>query len=54
MSMEDVADDTTGIDSFSTIDLDGTERVYDLQGRELNVRNAKGVMIINGKKVVIR
>ena len=47
-----LGDNATGIDSFTTIDTDGTERTYDLQGREINARNAKGVVIINGRKVI--
>jgi hypothetical protein len=43
---------TTGIDSYTTIDRDGTERTYDLQGRRIDARNAKGVVIINGRKVI--
>ena len=47
-----LGDDATGIDSYTTIDQDGTERTFDLQGREINSRNAKGVVIINGRKVI--
>ena len=47
-----LGDNATGIDSYTTIDTDGTERTYDLQGREINARNAKGVVIINGRKVI--
>ena len=47
-----LGDNATGIDSYTTIDQDGTERTYDLQGREINARNAKGVVIINGRKVI--
>ncbi len=52
MSLIGSDDDTTGIDSFSTIDSDGTERTYDLQGREIDVRHAKGFVITNGKKTI--
>ena len=47
-----LGDNATGIDSFTTIDTDGTERTYDLQGRRIDARNAKGVVIINGRKVI--
>ena len=46
-------DNTTGIDRIRTIDSDGTERVYDLNGHLIN-SNAKGIVIKNGKKVVIK
>ena len=47
MTLEDV----TGIEQLRTIDSDGTERVYDLNGRQLNAP-VKGINIINGKKVM--
>jgi hypothetical protein len=47
MSLEDV----TGIEQFRTIDSNGTECVYDLNGRQLNAP-VKGINIINGKKVM--
>ncbi len=46
-------DSTTDIDRIRTIDSDGTERVYDLNGHLIN-SNAKGIVIKNGKKVVIK
>jgi hypothetical protein len=46
-------DNTTGIERIRTIDNDGTERLYDLNGRLLN-GNAKGVVIKNDKKVIIK
>ncbi len=42
---------TTGIEQLRTIDSDGTERIYDLNGRRLSAPT-KGVNIINGKKVI--
>ena len=45
-------DDATGIDTFETIDEDGTRRYYDLNGRELPGKPAQGVYIYNGKKYV--
>jgi hypothetical protein len=47
MSLEDV----TGIEQFRTIDSDGTERIYDLNGRRL-AAPTKGINIINGNKVI--
>jgi hypothetical protein len=44
-------DSTTAIDRIRTIDTDGTERVYDLNGRLVD-SNAKGIIIKNGKKVL--
>ena len=44
---------TTGIEQLRTIDSDGTERLYDLNGRRLYAP-VKGVNIINGKKVINR
>ena len=44
---------TTGIEQLRTIDSDGTERIYDLNGRQLSAP-VKGVNIINGKKVINR
>ena len=43
---------TTGIEQLRTIDSDGTERIYDLNGRRLSAPT-KGINIINGKKVII-
>lgn len=44
---------TTGIEQLRTIDSDGTERIYDLNGRRLSAPT-KGINIINGKKVINR
>ncbi len=52
ISME-LDDSTTDIDSIRTIDSDGTERVYDLNGRLIN-GDARGIVIKNGKKVVMK
>jgi hypothetical protein len=46
-------EDPTGIEQLRTIDNDGTERVYDLNGRQLSAP-VKGVNIINGKKVMTK
>ncbi|MBP3251492.1 MAG: leucine-rich repeat domain-containing protein [Prevotella sp.] len=47
-----LVDDTTGIDTIETVDADGTRRYYDLNGRELPGKPAKGMYIYNGKKYV--
>ena len=44
---------TTGIEQLRTIDSDGTERIYDLNGRRLSTPT-KGINIINGKKVMTK
>jgi hypothetical protein len=44
---------TTGIEQLRTVDRDGTERVYDLNGRQLNAPS-KGIVIRNGQKVLIK
>ena len=46
--------DVTGIDTIETIDRNGNSRYYDLQGREIDGRSAKGLVIKNGKKVIIK
>jgi hypothetical protein len=38
-----------GIDSIRTIDGDGTERWYDLNGRRIDKPTRKGIYIRNGK-----
>ena len=42
---------TTGITQLRTIDRNGTERIYDLNGRQLSAPT-KGINIINGRKVI--
>ena len=42
--------DATDIDAIETIDKDGTQRYYDLNGRELPGKPANGIYIHNGKK----
>ena len=45
------ADGATGIvPTIRTIDRDGTENFFDLQGRRLNSKPNKGIYIENGKK----
>ena len=49
----DVEDDPTAIRPvIHAIDLDGTERIYDLSGRQLNSKPGKGAYIKNGKKYI--
>ena len=52
MELLDGIDDPDGIDTLRTIDADGTERYYDLNGRELPGRPERGIYIHNGKKHV--
>ena len=47
-------ENTDGIDTIETIDADGTEHYYDLQGRELPGKPNRGIYIHNGKKVVVK
>jgi hypothetical protein len=45
--------EATGISPvIQTIDADGTEHYYDLQGRQLNGKPNKGIYIYKGKKVI--
>ena len=44
-------EDATGIEQLRTIDSDGTERVYDLNGRLLSTPT-KGINVMNGKKII--
>ena len=48
-----IDDSTTAIDRIRTIDSDGTERVYNLNGHLIN-SNAKGIVIKNGKKTLLK
>ena len=41
-----------GIDTIHTIDIDGTEHYYDLNGRELPSKPERGIYIHNGKKYI--
>ncbi len=47
-------DDATAVRSIRTIDKDGTERMYDLQGRRIDQPAKKGIYIINGRKEVLK
>ena len=44
-------EDATGIEQLRTIDSDGTERIYDLNGRLLSTPT-KGINVMNGKKII--
>lgn len=57
LTMQFVDEDgtVTGVDTIRLLDNDGTERYYDLNGRELPDKpTQKGVYIHNGKKVVVK
>lgn len=43
-------DNATGIEHIRTMDADGTERWYDLNGRQIDKPTKKGIYIHNGKK----
>jgi len=47
-------DETDGIDTIRTVDSDGTERYYDLNGRELPGKPQRGIYIHNGKKYAVK
>lgn len=46
-------EDTNGITQLRTVDSDGTERIYDLNGRQLSAPT-KGLNIINGRKIIVK
>jgi hypothetical protein len=46
-------EDTTGITQLRTVDRDGSERIYDLNGRQLSAPT-KGLNIINGRKIIVK
>lgn len=52
ISMAFDEESTTAVQRIHTIDADGTERYYDLNGRLLPSKPQKGVYIMNGKKYV--
>jgi hypothetical protein len=47
-------DNATGIQNIRTVDSDGTERWFDLNGRRIEKPTTKGVYIQNGKKIMIK
>jgi hypothetical protein len=47
-----LGDEATGIQQLRTVDNDGTERWFDLQGHRIAKPAKGGVYIHNGKKVV--
>ena len=46
--------DTVGIDTIKTVDADGTERLYDLNGRQIDAARQHGVYIQDGKKRIVK
>jgi hypothetical protein len=44
--------ETTDIQQIRTVDADGTEHYYDMNGRQLNGKPQKGMYIHNGKKYI--
>ena len=44
--------DVTGVSSLHMTDKDGNVTIYDLQGRKVTNKEANGIYIVNGKKVV--
>lgn len=47
-------DETTSINTMQLTDNDGTTHYFDLNGRRINKPVAKGVYVVNGKKVLIK
>lgn len=45
---------TTGIDTIETVGRYGTHTYYDLQGRRIEPDNAKGVVIKDGRKIMVK
>lgn len=52
--MESGFGSTTGIRGIATVDADGTERWYDLNGNRIDKPTRKGVYIHNGRKEVVK
>ena len=50
LAMSFIEGDATGVEMIRTVDSDGTERYYDLYGRELPGKPDNGIYILNGKK----
>ena len=48
-----VNDETTGIQQIRTVDQDGSENFYDLNGRHIS-QPQKGINIVNGKKILMK
>ena len=47
-------DDVTGVQNIRTVDQDGTEHWYDLNGRSISKPIRKGLYIVNGRKEVVK
>ena len=52
LNMSFIDSESMSIETIRTIDLDGTEHYYDINGRELPGKPEKGVYILNGKKYI--
>ena len=52
LTMSLIEGDATGVETIRTLDSDGTERYFDLNGRELPGRPDNGIYILNGKKLI--
>ena len=52
LTMSFLDDVTTAVDTIRLVDSDGSEHYYDLNGRKLPGKPAKGAYIFNGKKYV--
>ncbi|MBR1881200.1 MAG: hypothetical protein IJ804_10725 [Prevotella sp.] len=48
-----LGDDTTGVQNIRTVDLNGTERWYDLNGKRIQ-KPTKGINLQNGRKIVVK
>ena len=46
--------EATSVGRIVTVDRDGSERWYDLQGRPVGKSSVKGVYIHGGKKVMVK
>ena len=47
-----VINETTAIERLRTVDLDGTEHWYDLNGRSIAAPAQRGIYVVNGKKII--
>ena len=47
-----VIGETTAIGNLRTVDLDGTEHWYDLNGRSIAAPAQRGIYVVNGKKII--
>ena len=49
-----LGDNTTGLKNIRTVDNDGTERWYDLNGHRIEKPATKGVYIQDGRKILVK